>query len=261
MKISEVNFDTMEYVRKKCITYAEDGNTLIKPYKTLYSVENFMHNKKYHNLYVEILKENEKTMYQLWEDIQVICIGQGYFSGEMEIDTLAEKLEHYPYLEVSGFYKRLEELEQEGHIISKLFIDVCVLLGNTELAKHYAECRERRIQEKEAEEMAEYEARKKAEEEEERTKIEKAIQDAENAIRLKRTLHNDKFEGKAIVLYLLQKYGVKVPLKTQGWINNALAQIYFRDGEITYMYYTSSRDSTVFHKYLKELEEKILRGQ
>ena len=259
MKIGEVDFDTMEYVKKKCITYGKDG--LIKPYKTLYSVENFMHNDKYHNLYVEILKGKEKTMYQLWEDIQVICIGQGYFSGEMEIDTLAEKLEHYSYLGVSGFYKRLDELEREGHTISRLFIEVCALLGNTELAKHYTECRERRIQEKEAEESAEYEARKRAEEEEHRAKIEKAIEDAENTIRLKRTLHNDKFEGKTIVLYLLQKYEVKVPLKTQGWINNALAQIYFRDGEITYRYYTSSRDSTVFHKHLKELEQKILRGQ
>lgn len=261
MKIGEVNFDKMEYVRKKCITYAKDGNTLIKPYKTLYSIEKLMHNEKYHNLYIEILKGKEKTLYQLWEDIQVICIGQGYFSGEMEIDTLTEKLNHYPYLGVNGFYKRLEELEQEGHVISRLFIEVCILLGNNELARHYTECRKKRIQAEEEEEMAEYEAREKAEEEEHRKRLEKAIRDAENTIRLKRTLYNDKFEGKTIVLYLLQKYGVKVPLKTQGWVNSALAQIYFRDGEITYMYYTSSRDSTVFRKYLKELEEKILQGQ
>ncbi len=90
--------------------------------------------------------------------------------------------------------------------------------------------------------------------------VQKTIAEAENTIRTQGTLYNREFEGKTIVLYLLKKYGVNVPIKTQGWVNNALAKVWFRDGKITYSYYKTSKDSTVFYGYLKELEEKILQS-
>ncbi len=101
---------------------------------------------------------------------------------------------------------------------------------------------------------------KQREEKKHNAEVEKTIADAENTIRTRGTLHNEEFEGKTIVLYLLKKYGINVPIKTQGWVNNALAKVWFRDGEITYSYYKSSKDSTVFYGYLKELEEKILQS-
>lgn len=94
--------------------------------------------------------------------------------------------------------------------------------------------------------------------------FEATVKDAEEKI-----LHNEKLvnanidtpEGNetTIVLYLMKKYGVEVPLKTQGWINKALANIEYKEDreEYTYSYYTSSRNSTVFHAYLLQLVGKI----
>lgn len=57
----------------------------------------------------------------------------------------------------------------------------------------------------------------------------------------------------------MEKYGIKVPLRTQGWINSKLAMIIFNNGEISYKFYGKSQrdNSTVFIKYLVELENAI----
>lgn len=264
MKIREIAFDTMESVRKKCITFAKDGNTVVKPYRTLYSLENITHDTTYKNLYLEVIKGKYDDMsYQLWEDFQVICISQGWAQGFLDINEFTNKIVDYPYLGIDGFYKRLEESEQNNYYINKIDIELCTLLGNVDLAKHYTEYREKQIAAKEAIRQAENAERERKEREEEERRLaemEKIIADAENTIKMHGTLYNGAFEGKTIVLYLLKKHGVNVPIKTQGWVNNALAKIWFRDGEITYSYYKSSRNSTVFYGYLKELEEKILQS-
>lgn len=264
MKVREIAFDTMESIRKKCITFAKDGNTVVKPYRTLYSLENITHDVTHKNLYLEVIKGKYNDMsYQVWEDLQVICISQGWAHGFLDIEEFSEKILEYPYSGIEGFYKKLEEAEANGWYINKVDIEVCFLLGNINLAKHYSEYRECQIAEKEKRRQAENAERERKEREKEEKRLaemEKTIADAENTIKTYGTLYNEAFEGKTIVLYLLKKHGVNVPIKTQGWVNNALVKIWFRDGEITYSYYKSSRNSTVFYRYLKELEEKILQS-
>ena len=94
MKIKEIAFDTLESVRKKCIKFANDGNTVVKPYKTLYSLGNIAHDAKYKNLYLEVVKGKEswaETHYQIWEDFQVICINQGWAQGFLDIEEFTKK--------------------------------------------------------------------------------------------------------------------------------------------------------------------------
>ena len=264
MIIREINFDTMESVRKKCITFAKDGNTVVKPYRTLYSLENITHNSTHKNLYLEVVKgrEWEETHYQLWEDFQVICISQGWAQGFLDIKEFAEKISEYPYLGIDGFYKKLEEIEQNSWYINKVEIEVCALLGNIELAKHYAEYREKRIAEKEAKRQAEATERERKEREEEEKRlaeIEKIISETENNIFHQKEFKNTKVDGKSVINKLMEKYGIKVPLRTQGWINSKLAMITFNGGKISYRFYGKSQkdNSTVFIKYLVELKEII----
>jgi len=58
---------------------------------------------------------------------------------------------------------------------------------------------------------------------------------------------------------MMKMYGIDVPLKTQGWINNALANIFYdvENDEYSYTYYSSSKNSEVFGKYLSVLISKI----
>lgn len=48
-----------------------------------------------------------------------------------------------------------------------------------------------------------------------------------------------------VILMAMKKNGINIPIKTQGWINKALAKIYFlENGEISYSYYSNHKDST-----------------
>lgn len=265
MKIKEIAFDSMESVRKKCIKFAKDGNTVVKPYKTLYSLENITHDKKYKNLYLEVVKGKEtwiEAQYQIWEDLQVICISQGWAQRFFDIEEFKEKLLDYPYFGIDGFYRRLKESEENGWYINKIDIEVCALFGNIDLAKHYSEYRERRIAEKEAKRQAENaERERKAREEEEKqlAEIEKTIAEAEYKIYHQEELKNIEVDGKSVINKLMEKYGIKVPLRTQGRINSKLAMIVFNGGNISYKFYGKSQrdNSTVFRNYLVELENAI----
>ena len=63
------------------------------------------------------------------------------------------------------------------------------------------------------------------------------------------------FDGKNPVLDLFRLYDIKLPLRTQGWVNTGLAEI---TGN-TYRYYKSKHkgDSTTFFGYLKTLHQEI----
>lgn len=263
MKVSEIDFAIMESVRRKSIAFAKDGNTVVKPYKILYSLENITHNAEHKKLYIELVKrEYGEPVHQLWEDLGVICISQGWIQGYWDIEEVSNKLAEYSYFGIDGFYKRLEESERNGYYINKVDIEVCVLLGNIDLAKHYAEYREKQIAEKEAKRQVEKEEREKKEREAEEqriTEIEKAMKDTEYKIFHQEDFKNAEVDGKSIINRLMEKYGINIPLRTRGWINSKLAMIVFNDGKISYKFYgkTQRDNSTVFCNYLMELETAI----
>ena len=82
--------------------------------------------------------------------------------------------------------------------------------------------------------MAE-EKRKEQEEKARRLAEEKenALREAATKIRNRQTTDNDN----AIILDLMRKYGVDVPLRTQGWIIDCLASVKFDGDKISYSYY------------------------
>lgn len=264
MELREVNFETLQSVRKKCITFAKDGNTVVKPYKTLYNLEQITNNPAHKNLYIEVVhgKESwEEDSYCVFEDFGEICNKVGWVPRYYTFEKFVEQLKQYSYLGKEGFFKRLKEAEDNGCYINKLDIELCFILGKTDLAKHYMEYRDELIAEREEKErirQAKVDARKREEEQKYLAEIENALLNAEDAIKTKTTFFNDKIDGNTIVLRLLKKYNVNVPIKTQGWINKALARVFYRDGKISYSYFKTSKDSTVFYGYLKELENKIL---
>lgn len=265
MIIKEIDFDSIESVRKKCIKFAKDGNTVVRPYKTLYSIENITHDIAHKSLYLEIVKGKESwedTSYQLWEDLQVICIKNGLIHSSFDMNRFSEEIANYPYLGIEGFYRRLKESERNGCYINKVDIEVCILLGNTDLAKYYSEYREKQIKIREIKKQVENAERdrKIIEDEEKRlAKIEKIISGAENKIFHQENLNNINVDGKSIINRLMEKYGIDVPPRTKGWINSKLAMVIFSGGNISYRFYGKSQrdNSTVFRNYLVELENAI----
>ncbi len=265
MEIKDINFDILESVRKKCITFAKDGNTVVKPYKTLYNVEQITHNAEHCNLYFEVVngKESwEQDSYCVWDNLGNFCIKIDWIPRYWTLEEFAEKLHKWKYYGIDGFFKCLKVSEENGYHISKADIEICAVLGEIELAKHYAEYREERIrrqEEKRQAVIAEREAKEREEEEKHNAEVQKTIENAVQKIFHQNELENIKIDGKSIVNYLMKEYGIKVPLRTQGWINSKLAMIIFNDGKISYKFYGKSQkdNSTVFRKYLVELETAI----
>ena len=62
-----------------------------------------------------------------------------------------------------------------------------------------------------------------------------------------------KTPSTSILLYLLRKYDIRVPLKTQGWINNSLHTVTIKDGIVTRIAY--NRKSVVSNKAIECIEK------
>ena len=58
-----------------------------------------------------------------------------------------------------------------------------------------------------------------------------------------------------VLLYIAEKYGVNLPLKLKGWINNALAEIQIKDGECVgvYRYTNNGGKSTTVFGYINQI--------
>lgn len=92
-------------------------------------------------------------------------------------------------------------------------------------------------------------------------KAEQAIINKQKVDNIQITIYKSKYEynSTSLILHLMKIHGIDVPLKTQGWINNALADIFYNaeNDEYSYTYYSSSKNSEVFGKYLSVLISKI----
>lgn len=66
------------------------------------------------------------------------------------------------------------------------------------------------------------------------------------------------FSEYKLINYIARKYGVKIPLRTQGWINSTLAEIKIENGEMTtYRKISNTNPSNSIWKYMDELIKKI----
>ncbi len=263
MRIDEFDFNKIESVKKKCICFAKDGNTVVKPYRILYELKKIISDVNYNNFYIEKVENKFYNQYFLWEELKGICIRRVEIHESTEISKLLQNINEYKFFGVDGYLNMLNETEKEGGYINKLNIEVCMILGEMDLAMNYKKYREDFIITRESYEKAEREAREliRIEKElQEKEENEKEIIKAENNIRNHQVLINKPFLDNTIISYLMKKYNVKVPLKTQGWINKALAKIIYNETGISYTYYKGHKESTVFYKCLKELESKILES-
>lgn len=264
-ELQNINFEELESVRRQCITFAKDGNTIVKPYKTLYNVEQLTGNAEHKTLYFEVVKGKEtweEDSYCLFEDLGKICSKVDWIPKYWTLEEFTEKIENWGYLGKEGLLKRLKESEENGWYINLLDIQLCIILDKLELAKHYAEYRENRIkvrEEKEAKERADRETMERIAEEKHKAEMQKIIDNIEGKIFSQVEVDNEEVNGVSVINLLMRKYGIKVPLRTQGWINTKLAKIVFNDGKISYKFYGKSQrdNSTVFKKYLIELESAI----
>ena len=264
MMIKDFDFTSIKAVRKQCWTYKSDGNTPIKKGKNLYPLEVILNDDTFKGFFVEIVQRKyDDPFFQLWNDLGNSCVKDNGIHPCAEIERLKEEMQGWQsYIGIEGFKRSLHEMEEKHNWINNACIMALADNGEPELAIYYQEYHDRlKVEREEEERRRREEYERKEQEKEERREVEKATQlnQAEQNIREKKDLKNELIDGRSIVLCLMDRYGIRVPIKTQGWFNQKLAFVKWIDGKITYSYYRTkgTNGSQTAFKYLNMLEEAV----
>ena len=264
MMIKGFDFTNIHATRKQCWTYKADGNTPIKKGKNLYPLELITECDDFKGFFIEIIKHTYgDASYLIWNDLGNSCVKFGSINAYFDLTQTQEELHKLlKWLGMDGFKGYLHSLEENHNWIRNTEILALADNGETELAIHYQEYHDRlkvEHEEKERQQRAEYERQEQEREQKRQEEIALQLERAEQNIRDKKDLKNDLIYGKSILLYLMDRYGIKVPIKTQGWFNQKLAFVKWNDGEITYSYYKTkgTNGSQTAFKYLRMLEEVV----
>ena len=163
------------------------------------------------------------------------------------------------------FYLRSEE---NGGLTRPDYIGACVLNKLDECVK-LSEAHQEYVQ-KEKEKMAAEEAEKRRQETEEiNVKAKQEFEEAVKIIREGGRLNNDRIDycvgdavhNESLILFLMRRYKVDVPLRTQGWICGKLANVTIKDGRCDGLQYYKSKGAACSQRFfdcMNELVQKVI---
>lgn len=255
--------------QKKCL-YISDNKAIVRN-KKLTCVAELVNDEVYKNLYVE--SDYKKDGGMVFIDFGFILM---YITNLSKYDDNPETIKY-----------RLEDSTDHTFDNYKAYIDICLtnnqfinvaeiklmeLAGESSEYIHTLTDHRQKVLDLREQKHKEEEQKRERENQEyvtEKNKIaEDMISNAEHLITNKETVQNKDItvyksrynsNTSKLILHLMKKYDINIPLKTQGWINQALANIFYdeSDNSYSYQYYKSSKDSTTFSKYLDMLVSKI----
>ena len=244
---------------KKCL-YISNNKALIRN-KEMIRVPEF------DNLYTEeVITDTNRV--KIYIDFGIVCYYVGIYNL-VDLKNAKDKIKTYT---LDFYLNKIREAKNNNQFINVAEIKLVELSGASK--KEVQELIDYRQAWYDRKEKEEQEKRIKRELEEEEfvenknKELENLVLAAEQAILNKQelinkniTIYKSKYESNtlSLILYMMKRYNINVPLKTQGWINQALYSIKYNKewGEYSYMYYNTSANSTVFSKYLSQLIKEI----
>lgn len=164
------------------------------------------------------------------------------------IKTKLEKQDHFKFTEIEFIKHIAPELESLMWESRKIF----------------AENQER----KHREQAAQREAENRAYIQEQNAKAEQIVNKAMEILRNGGKLDNDTvtfYESRynsssySVVNYLMRKYGVNVPIRTQGWINDKLVSARIEDGKCERLQYYRAKGAQCSQKFFECMNELIAK--
>ncbi len=190
---------------------------------------------------------------------------------DVEPETIKYRLEKAKDFTLDDYKQYITECLNNNQFINVVEIKLMELAGeSSEYIQQLKDHRQKYIKMKDEQHRQKEKERTEKEQayvDEQNYKAEKIIQEAEQAIRNNRkvvncniTFYKSQYDSytTGLILYLMKKHNINVPMRTQGWINQALTNIYYDEKYgWTYQYYKSSANSTVFMGYLQQLVEAI----
>ena len=157
-----------------------------------------------------------------------IFMGFEAFYGHDPIEQMAECLHSMQsFIGKDGFLSHLAYTSAHGRPVKNSELMALDMLGETELANSYRKKKSVWLTKRKQEE------KQRRQEEEKRFELETAA----NKLRNRETTSNDN----GVILDLMRKYGVKVPLRTQGWILDCLVSVTFDGDSVNYTYFKRNK--------------------
>ena len=254
---------------KKCL-YIKDNKAVVRN-KELICVSDSVNDNIYDNLYIERYVNNSPDA-NVYIDLGIVCVYIRTIRKDMLIDGIKYYLSNLSDYTLETALANIYERKNNNQFVNVADIKLIELSEATD---------------QEVQGLIDYRQnwydRKAKEDQEKKLKIEledKEYTDSKNKIvndlvfqaeqsiinnqkvnNKEITVYKSRYESNdtSLILHMMKLYEIKVPLKTQGWINQALASIFYDEGDckISYSYYKSSANSNVFRKYLNEFVNKV----
>ena len=264
MKLNEVN---TPWETHKTVEYAKDGNTVVRRNRSMHVLE-----EPYYS--GEILGDEYSkgaSIYVYYSELDIAL----YLGGSHESNDTEYILEQCRKMKMETPKQLIETLDQkaeQNQFIKDIWITVAALLVPEKIPSYraakaaYLEERERKDRERQAELQAEQKKRLEALQAQTQNQRQAAVDVLRNGgtlrnqeITIYRTIHDSSVYS--IINYLAREYGVNIPIKTQGWINNSLVEITVGNGKMTGGRMSGKNQSTVIYKYMNQLIEAVRKAE
>jgi len=252
---------------KKCL-YIKDNKAVVRN-KELISIAELINDESYKNLYIEKTTKQDAGVYI---DLGIVHVYIRSITGDTSHEDIKYYLNNATNYTLEMALENIHNRKNNNQFVNVADIKLIELSGATEqevqgLIDYRQEWYDRKTKEEQIKKLKQEQEDKEYTDSKNKI-INELVSQAEQSIIINQkvnnkeiTVYKSRYESNdtSLILHMMKLYEIKVPLKTQGWINQALASIFYdvEEGNISYTYYKSSANSNVFRKYLNEFVNKV----
>lgn len=231
MKLAEINWAETPTVKCPVWAYAPNGNDVVKKTKELHPVS-AIGVGGFADFAIEIT-DHEWLSMKLWQKVGERFVAPiDHLNNEMSVEDLTELLTGYPYRGIDGWRKFLEDVVDANAFPKSVWLMPLTAEERVKYEQYRAEYRRKQNETREAERKAEEEKRAAHEAEEEakrKAELDKAVENAIAKIENGGAIIN---KDGTLILELAKRAGIKVPLRSDGWMRKWLSVLYVKNGKV-----------------------------
>jgi len=252
---------------KKCL-YIKDNKAVVRN-KELISIAELINDVVYKNLYIEKPTKKDSEVYI---DFGIVHVYIRSITGDATHGDIKYYLSNLSDYTLEMALENIYNRKNNNQFVNVADIKLIELSGASEqevqgLIDYRQEWYDRKAKEDQIkksmreQEDKEYTDSKNKIVNELVSQAEQAIINNQKVNNKEITVYKSRFESNdtSLILHMMKLYDIKIPLKTQGWINQALSSIQYNEewSDYSYRYLKSSANSNVFNKYLRQLVKSI----
>lgn len=255
-----------EFETHKVIEYEKDGISVVRKNITMQRIkENLFKGKNYNEYGTDYC-----NLYVVYENYSIGYVAGRYVYATSEIDDIFDKFKQSPFYSETMFISYMDsKTDIEKDWIQNTEIQLASYFAPekvsryTEIKKQMKEYRDKKSTEK-AEKVRQKDAKFVLE----------ANQIAENALTVAKEiilnggiLKNEKVEfyqtrydyhSYSIINYLMRQYGINVPIRTQGWINDKLSSVSIKNEKCDSLCFYKIKGAQGSQKFFDCMNELIV---